>query len=745
MITRLLLAAMCSVLLILCGCGGGGPSIVQNPAQPGVVVPTESYVSISGRVVAPSNADRQFSARMIDGGEEYLDLSGAPLATTTVSVAGSSVAAMTDAMGNFSLSSVPVTGDVVISATKGSLVFYRRIPQPSSNISVNINYQTTAAYLYYENIKDTLPEGVEYSWLERTMISYSSQFSSASGALQNCMKEYGRGQTETAPHENPDFLEQIEPVDDLIPPMIRSFSFSKTTYSSGDTITINAVILDAGDIYDMYAIIQESDYPQDYSPYTYSDELGPVELEIKDDLTALQNGSLHNVTLSGKIPDNFPSGSYFVSRLYIRDSDYNTAYYSGAEEFEDSYTVYYDFDEITINAAVEDTTAPAIISAEVSPETIESSGSYVYLVLTLDDSRSDIVEAGARIVNSEGNSITSRSVSADSMSIDQATGRYSYTFEFYGSYFTSYDPDTYSFEVYAIDSAHNKLYSQLSGATFTSTIEKSIYPGGTGDTDTGLEADSVTLSWLTDSAGPGISFSVVASNDYPNSQITAGINLSYEDAGNVSRMADGTVIKKPRRSLTSAQVELAYNSSTGKWSGEGTTYISDYISNADITVSSIRLRDSRGGYVYFNSSDDDWSEIDINTLTRPQMPRSDTTAPALTGVSISKSSLTREDKLPVSVTVQENGSGLKALSINFACSGCESDLVTSFYGQITRFDYFGDGVWNASFSVPFNDKTAPGSWYLSNISINDFAGNSYYVYKTQIEDLTGNSLDFDIY
>ncbi len=78
------------------------------------------------------------------------------------------------------------------------------------------------------------------------------------------------------------------------------------------------------------------------------------------------------------------------------------------------------------------------------------------------------------------------------------------------------------------------------------------------------------------------------------------------------------------------------------------------------------------------------------------------------------------------------------------CSNCSSDLVSSISAYITNFDYFGDGVWNATFSIPFGTKTAAGTWYLNSMTVTDFAGNSDYVYQNELEALAGKTLEFTV-
>jgi len=692
------------------GCGGGGGG------GNGLIVPPATTITVSGRVVAPNHTDREFASRLVED-SDGLNISGVPLAGATVSVVGADISYTADSMGNFTLTGLPAGEEIIIKAQKGDLVFYRGVGASTTDRKVNVNYQTTTAYLYYLNAASDLPAGAGIEYLNQAVTSWGN-LSNAAYNFLNCAQDYGTGDTSTPPHQNEKFLSSINGTSDMIPPEVRTVQYSPNPVTAGATLTVTITAFDTGAIDNAHILFRNHENPGEYRTILLS---GTPEVSTSE--------NIHTSVIKTKIEETFPAGSYYVDILRISDESDNSLTYTNSKEqelYNPQYVYNSDLELLTVNAGTVDSTAPEFISASWSKDSISRATDSISLTVCIRETQSSINSYSIQIRGNDRKFGWYKEVESE---YDSETGIYTYVFTYSGSMLAELGAGVYNlYNVYFRDAAYNEMNYSPSGISFTSSV-----PAESEEQDMNFYFDSVVLSEAESAYSlPAVAISIEATADYA----VPGIELSL-------RLGEGVFGESRSISDSYWGASAVYNGSTEKWEASGTIYLPEFSAGEHITVYYLSYNDPYNRVSdYFYCNNDECDDVDIQGVTLPSNSRSDSTSPVLSSISFSPDVVTRGSELSVTAEATENGSGLRKMSFYMRCWSCDG----IGYSRVTinNFDYMGNGRWKTSFELPFTSRMGTGAWRIEDISLRDFADNSSDYDYSEIDDLMAESNIFTV-
>ncbi|MEW6203313.1 MAG: hypothetical protein AB1546_15145 [bacterium] len=701
--------------VFLSGCGGGGGGGGKSPLS--------RTVTVKGRVVAPYCSDSQFASRLIESADG-LDLDGIPLATATITIEGTNLSTATDSMGNFTLTKVPMNRDLVLTAVKGGLVLYKGLPPLSADHTVNINYETTTAYLYYKNITDKMPQDATIEWLEDGMTErLFGTLRNAANEFRRLAQQYGAGESNIPPHLHTDFTSRIDPSVDALPPYLENLTFTPNTITGGQTLSVTATVFDISNIKSMSLTLQNKDDTAEYWEWTVGNQ--PRTVSISGTPQISTQGNTHVVVLTKTIPETFPSGTYFVNSLSISDEQGNYARYTGSEttELSGSWYEFRDLSNLTITAAETDTTPPELISATLNGNSLATEDDSITLTIVARDSQGELTNLSVSFDTPAGGS---SGYYYSSVNYDSGTGNYTYDVIFEGHGFNKSGTGTcYIKDIYIQDTAGNVLHDEPQGLDFEVTVPQVT------QTTSDITLESFFVSKKYSASTPVIEVYLTASYSGTSDTIYAGGALGTNSSGNLTYLKGG-----------SWSTNLMYDSITGKWEGSTTVYLNDFQSGKNITLYQLQLNDMKGSRYYRCYYAGECNSVFIQELSLPAHTKADSTSPALTSFSFSPSIILRGENLDITLTAAEGGAGLKDIYLFLNCSGCSGKNYYSIY--IDRFTYAGGGVWQASFSMPFPSRIATGTWQFYLVKLTDFADNSYTYDQSELGEFTSGITSFTV-
>ena len=715
---KLLLIIIPILTMFLTGCGGGG-------SGGGGKSPFSTTVTVKGRVVAPYCSDSQFASRLIESADE-LDLEGIPLASATVTVEGTSLSTTTDSMGNFTITKVPANRDLAITAVKGGFVLYKGLPPLSADHTVNVNYETTTAYLYYKNITDKMPTGPTIEWLEDGLAKgLFSKLRTAANEFRKLAQQYGAGESNIPPHLHTNFTAKIEPSIDALPPYLENLTFTPNTITGGQTLAVTATVFDISNIKSMSLTLQNKDDTSEQWNLTEGNQ--PRTITISGTPQISTQGNTHVVVLTKTIPETFPSGTYFVDGLSISDEQGNFVVYTGSEttELSDPWSEFRALAALTITAAETDTTPPELISATLSKNSLATEDDSLTLTVVARDSQSELTDLNVSLEVTAGGTY-GYYYSYSTANYDSGTGNYTYDVTFEGYQFNWSGTGTYYIrDIYIRDAARNVLHAEPQGLTFEVTVPQIT------QTTSDITLESFFVSKKSSASIPVIEIYLTAGYSGSADTIYASGALGTNPSGYL------TYLKGSSWSTT-----LTYDSVTGKWKGSATVYLNDFQSGKNITLYSAQFSDMKGSRYYQCYNTGECDSVFIQDLSLPAHTKADSTSPTLTSFSFSPSIVLRGQNLDITLTATEGGSGLKDLYLFMNCSGCSGKNYYSIY--IDRFTYSEGGVWQASFSLPFPLRIATGTWQFYMVKLTDFADNSYTYNQSELGVFTSGFTSFTV-